>query len=303
MKPLFLTVAMFVGACSATPLAGAIVVEVDAGAADVEAADVEAADAGPAETGPARVPLCDGVAHLRFAAAYVGGGQVAPGSKVRSENGYNLFAVDGNCTYWIAPGWVEQPFDHDLPVRTGKLSDADIQLLEASLPTDDTGALTSSCWSGLALDAPGRSIRAATGTADCGQLPFDEFNAAWTAVTTVATRVANEGTPVDGPLHVSAVRAGYASTVVSYPWPTSLTLDAFILAAGDVNKVGVSRLVDDPVAASQLRTMRAQYVIDATAQPGLHPGDAPLATDQGVTVSVFMRDAIPYEDAQGLLAF
>jgi hypothetical protein len=62
--------------------------------------------------------------------------------------------------------------------------------------------------------------------------------------------------------------------------------------------------VDDPEAARQLRAIRDRYVADRTAQPGLYSNwDGLIATDQATTAVVFMRDAIPYEDAQGLLKF
>jgi hypothetical protein len=315
LSSLFPPVLVVLSACTASPLSpgrdadvgiggdGGVDVD-DAGAGEVDTSGAGTSDAATAETGAPGHPLCDGMPHLRVAAAFVGGGTIARGSRVTIENGYRLFAVDGDCTYWIAAGWADETFSADRPIRTGKLSDADIRALEETLPLDDITSLENGCSQNSISDAPVRSIRAATGTAICGQGPAGaRFEAAWTAVQTVATGLANAGTPVDGPLHVSAVPIAVVGTAISYPWPTSLALADFILDGADADKVGVSRLVDDPDAASQLRVMRDEYVLDAAVQPGLHPGGAPLATDQTVTVSVFMRDAIPYEDAQGLLAF
>lgn len=60
----------------------------------------------------------------------------------------------------------------------------------------------------------------------------------------------------------------------------------------------------DPDSAKQLRTLRDRYLADRTAQPGLFVSwDGLKVTDQSDPALVYMRDAIPYEDAQGLLKF
>ena len=77
-----------------------------------------------------------------------------------------------------------------------------------------------------------------------------------------------------------------------------------MLADADLTKIGVSHLVDDPDAARSLRGLRDQYLSDRDAQPGLYVNwDGLTATDASGTAFVYMRDAIPYEDAQGLLTF
>lgn len=307
-----LAVFLIVSACSARYLSpdrdANVVGTNDADTSDDDVAVVGTIDAAPADIGAAdigepRQPFCDGVAHLRVAAAFVGGGP--GGLRVTTENGYALFAVDGTCTYWVAAGWmVGETFIKDRPVRTGKLSDADARLLEESLPLDDIASLASTCSPNGIPDADVRSIRAATGAAICSQgLAGPAFEAAWTAVKTVATKVATEGTPVDGPIHVSALRDSPPKSIVSYPWPVGLPLDAFIVDRNDVNKVGVSRLVDAPDDASRLRALRDECLADKAVRWGLHPTEGMYMTDQDLIASVVMRDAIPYEDAQGLLAF
>ena len=57
-----------------------------------------------------------------------------------------------------------------------------------------------------------------------------------------------------------------------------------------------AELVDDPDSARQLRALRDQFLVDRTAQPGLY-GSGLNVTDQIATAVVYMRDAIPYEDA------
>mgnify|MGYP001258058227 CR=1 FL=1 len=70
-------------------------------------------DSGTADTGTAREPLCDGVAHLRFAAAYVGGRSAAGGVgsifasligalvMISLTSGMTLMGVDANLQYVV----------------------------------------------------------------------------------------------------------------------------------------------------------------------------------------------------------
>jgi hypothetical protein len=70
----------------------------DAGTSDAGTSDAGINNDGTSDDAVTHPPPCDGMPHLRVAAAFVGGGPVARGSRVRTENGYALFAVDGNCT-------------------------------------------------------------------------------------------------------------------------------------------------------------------------------------------------------------
>ena len=132
--------------------------------------------------------------------------------------------------------------------------------------------------------------------------------AAWMTVQTIASKLWENGTPMDGALHVSAVGRHLFRPRPRRRLPTLGPLRcpsvAFVLDSGDLSKDGVSRLVEDPDAARQLRAMRDQYLADRTARPGLYSNwDGLIAADQSTTAIVYMRDAIPYEDAQGLLKF
>jgi hypothetical protein len=122
-------------------------------------------------------------------------------------------------------------------------------------------------------------------------------------VQAIASQLATEGSAVDGPLHVSAVASSAGAPAKAYAWPSGLALDPFIIDDRDANAAGVSRLVDDPDAATQLRALRNRYVADIEARPNVPAADGLLATDGSRMVYVYMRDAIPYEDAQGFLKF
>ena len=115
---------------------------------------------------------------------------------------------------------------------------------------------------------------------------------------------------MDGALHIDAVVAPYdpSGSPAAYAWPSATPLSDFLLDPGpggtNLMSPGISKLVDDPGSTSALRTLRGQYVADRDAQPGLYTSwDGLKATDGVSTSLVYMRDAIPYEDARGLLHF
>ena len=255
-----------------------------------------------------RQQLCDGAQHLRLWVLVGGGGQQLDGSRVRTENGSPVITIDGTCSFWVGGGWSEHALSNDRPFRTGKLSDADVSSIEASVPLADINALAD-CPPPVGLfDYSTRVIRTEMATVTCPGTRGARFDAAWSTLQMIAARLWETGTSMEGALHVSAVGpASLPPTPTSppaYAWPITLALESFILDSADWSRIGVSRLVDDPEAARELRAMRDRYLADRTAQPGLYSNwDGLIASDPGVTAKVYMRDAIPYEDAQGLLKF
>lgn len=267
----------------------------DAGSGD---ADV---DAGVADVPHA--PLCDGQQHLRLWVLVETGGQQAPGSRVRSENGSPVITIDGTCSYWVGGGWSEDALRPDRPFHTGKLDNADVTAIEDALPLSNIAALADCPGTpGGLSDYDTREIRTEATTVTCPGTVGARFDAAWSTVQNIANRLWENGAPMDGAIHVSAVGASAGAPRPTYAWPIASPLSSFVLADADRNKIGVSLLVSDADSARQLRALRDQYLADKTAQPGLY-GNGLNATDQIATAVVYMRDAIPYEDAQGLLKF
>jgi hypothetical protein len=283
----------------------------DAGTGDADGSGGHAADADHSDIGGVadakRQLLCDGEQHLRLWVLREGGGTQAAGSYVRIENGSPVLTIDGTCSYWVGAGWSEDALRRDRPFRTGTLSEADVRAIEESVPLDDVAALADCVPNSTIPDGSTSIIRTATASASCGGItspsnPGARFTAAWTALRTIANRLWETGTPMDGALHVSAFATSGLGLAPPYTWPAR-PLSAFVPADGDLYRRGVSGLVDDPDAARQLHALRDQYLADKTAQPGLYAG-APHATDDsGVVFLVYMRDAIPYEDVRGLLKF
>jgi hypothetical protein len=267
------------------------------------------ADGGANDGRGNRAPLCDGVEHLRLWVLIAPGNEVR-GSLVRVENGYPFVAIDGTCSYWIGGGWTEDALSRDRPIRTGKMTDADIAAVEQGVPLGDVATL-GDCPPPPAdlYDYSYRSVRTAGAEAACFTgaptlTAGTRFEAAWTTLETIAGRLWDAGTPLNGALHVSAVDGASGASTPAYTWPLASPLASFLLDSADWFKVGVGHIVVDPTVAGQLRALRDRYLADRTAQPGLYVNwDGLEVTDQTTTGFVYMRDAIPYEDAQGLLAF
>lgn len=279
-------------------------------ASDANRSDDSGVDVNDADAGVAREPLCDGVAHLRLWALIAPGDELR-GSLVRVENGYPFLAIDGTCSYWIGGGWEEDLLSRDRPLRTGTLAATDAATIEQLVPLGDIAPLRD-CPPPPAnlFDYSFRVLRTATKDASCFTAAPEltagtRFESAWIPFEAIAARLWNDGTPVNGAIHVSAAPAADGpANAPPYTWPIATPLASFVLADSDVFAIGVSRLVDDPTTASQLRALRDRYLSDRTAQPGLYLNwDGLLATDQSTTANVYMRDAIPYEDARGLLGF
>jgi len=256
-----------------------------------------------------RQTLCDGQKHLRLWVLLGGGGQELAASYVRVENGSPAFIVDGTCEYWATGEWRPDMLGRDRPVRTGTLTEADVKAIEASIPLDDITPLADCPPPPAGFhDYSTRVIRTETDTVTCAGTSGVRFDAAWTAVEGMAARLWDSGRPADGAIHVSAFGPTglppAASSPQAYAWPLALPLSSFLLDSSFWSQKGVSSRVDDPVAADLLRTLRDQYLAERSAHPGLYSSwDGLIAADQTTTALVYMRDAMPYEDARGLLVF
>jgi hypothetical protein len=249
--------------------------------------------------------MCDGVQHLRlWVLVEPMAGAELPGSIVRVENGYPMLAIDGTCTYWMGGGWTDDALGRDRECRTGKLTDAEAQSLEMATSFDDIGSLADCTSTAGQFDVPTRAIRGDQGAAECPSKGA-RFDAAWMAIMTLAQTLWERGVSVNGSVHLSAAPAGdSANSPAPYAWPLATPLSSFLLASNRLSNVGVSQLVGDPAAAQQLRVLREQYLSARSAQPGLFTNwDGLKAMDASMTAVVYMRDAIPFEDASGLLRF
>lgn len=284
----------------------------DAGDAGMDAAtspDDVASDAAKVDSSPVNTqPLCDGIPHLRlWVLVEPMNSRELPGSAVRIENGAPFLVVDGTCAFWIAGGWKDDPLGRDREIRRGMLAPSDARSLEQAIFFQEVPGLADCPLPGGASDVSVRAIRTANGYARCPSAGA-RFDAAWSVVQTLADALWESGTPMDDGLHVSAVVAGDGPPLgrPPYPWSAGMPLASLLLVPGkdgmNLYKSGVSHAVNEAAAVENLRSLRALYLTDRAAQPGMFTSWDGLKVSDGDTVAfLYMRDAIPYEDAFGLL--
>jgi hypothetical protein len=253
------------------------------------------------DTAPA-VHVCDGAQALRLRFFKPGvPSKELRGSGVRVENGYPSFAVDGKCSYWMNAGWFNGEMyvdSRDLGWRSGQV-DAD---LEAELDTLPLGHLDTlaDCMTNSVFDSAPWVISDESSGAGC-VASGPRHLAAIQMVSSRAVDLWARATPLSGGLWLSAVVANEA-TSKAYAWPVQEPLASFVIPDDPSGSglVGVSRLVEDAAVAAQLRALKAQYIEDRKAAPGLFL-DGQKMSDGVTDAIVYMRDQLPYEDEHGLL--
>lgn len=226
------------------------------------------------------------------------------GSAVRVENGYPSIAIDGLCSYIIGGGWTEDASGRDRGWRSGRLDPTVEARLSSVLDLTALDRLQDCTLGGANFDLASRVLIAANSRARCEGGDGPRFEDAWRTIADTAADLWSHGTPLSGPIRASATSAW--STSRPYQWPLTTALSTFIRDADEStqagpNVAGTSRLVEGADAAV-LRALREQFLSDREATPGLFLGG--MAVSDGVTTAtLYMRDALPYEDNDGLLQF
>jgi len=112
---------------------------------------------------------------------------------------------------------------------------------------------------------------------------------------------------LDEGIRVEAVSVNGGDDSKSYVWPSGMPLAALTLPDGGAADLpsasGVSTLVTDLERARALRALRAQYIAERTASPGLFYDGQKMMDENDTSALVYMRDQLPYEDSDGLLPF
>jgi hypothetical protein len=258
---------------------------------------------------PSGAPLCDGLPHIRlWVLVEPMLSREYPGSQVRVENGVPFLTIDGSCDYWVSGGWMEDSLSRDRGARRGTLAAMEAREVEQSVPLNDVAVLGDCAPVAGQADVSVRTIVSAKTPARCPTTGA-RFDAAWSSIQALANTLWQRGEPMDGPIHVSAVGArDGAAGMLPYSWPLAMSLGSFVVDPGkdgsNLATPGISRLVTELSSTKSLRTLRDQYLTDRGARPGLYVSwDGLKVTDSVDTVLVYFRDAIPYEDASGLLQF
>lgn len=253
--------------------------------------------------------LCNGVSALRlWILVEPNYSRELPGSQVRVENGSPFLVIDGRCSYWIGGGWIADTLARDRETRSGLLSPIDVETIEQAIPIDDVASVAD-CVTAGASDRSVRSIQTASGGARC-QANGARFDAAWSLLEKLAASLWEKGDPMTGDIHIGAVAADDSSPGAPppYSWPLSTPPTSYLLTPGkdgsNLYRGGISFLVDDDDSVGKLRAMRNQYLSDRGAAPARYISWNGLRVSDGTTtVFVYLRDAIPYEDAKGFVHF
>ncbi|HTV22650.1 MAG TPA: hypothetical protein VMG12_28370 [Polyangiaceae bacterium] len=247
------------------------------------------------------LPICDGSADLTLRIFYSGGGMDYPGSAVRRENGAPSLAVDGQCRYFMSGGWLEDRQSSDLGWRQGILPDELERALEQRVGSDLEQ--TYGCGDGFIVDAPSSVIANTHSALTCpgggGQSVLDVF----AFVRQHARELWAAGQALQDDLHIAVVEPRDGGPVRKYDWPSGLDLH------DDLEPVSLAAALEGrdrrrrvPAAeAAPFRAIREQYLRDTEpASAGYTAAGIPV-TDGELSATLFMRDALPYEDEQGIL--
>ena len=247
------------------------------------------------------VPLCDGSERLTLRVFLAGqSGHEVLGSAVRIENGFPSFAVDGRCNYFMSGGWLEDKQARDYGWRRGTVSDELRGVLEARAGADDLVSAYD-CSGPLAADASPAIVANSRSLVACPD-GVGAMRAVMTAIRQRARDLWATGRSLEGDLRVTITQEHGLEPPQRYPWPRTLALVDYLepdLNAFVAEPVGRSKRVAASDAAP-LRAIREQYLLDT--RPGiLYVGAGIPITDGETSATMFLRDALPYEDDRGIL--
>lgn len=253
------------------------------------------------------IPLCDGADALTLRIfsppqperEFLGGG-------VRIENGYPSFAVDGQCRYYISGGWrgEDSRMGRDVGWRTGHLSDDLRRSLEEIAGSEDLAERYPTCVVDGTHDAVDIVVANSGSAVRCVQSGNAGVRDVFEFVNERAQRLRDGGEPVSGHLHVTAWGGlTRAERPEPYEWPPELVLADYFEADATVYAAtsdGLSQRVSGSEAAP-LRQLRERYLNDLQSRPpSAYDAEGIPITDGNLVARLFMRDALPYEDENGV---
>ena len=257
------------------------------------------ADEAGEEIGEEPALLCDGSQDLRLAWFVGGGGQVV--TEMQRELGFAYLYVRGDCRYWVLP-YQGPPALDVREARTGVLDAGEAAELAEMLDYGNLAALAAEDWPQQGgEDGPtnflhdGEDLIACTDT--CLGAP-ESVQTMTTAGPDYFLELWEAGEPMsDAPMRIQARFLGGAPTDDVPVWDLGLDLSEVDTTPIELSMQGTSTLVDDPEIAAALRQFRAQNP-EATAYY-----EPIVVNDSGGAYEVFVRDALPLENEQGLIAW
>lgn len=251
-------------------------------------------------TGDSLTPLCDGSQDLRLAWTLDGGGLIR--ADFEREVGFYYLYVRGDCHYWLLP--YAKP--HEVPAfetLTGALDEAAEQALMERVQYGAWDELAG-CWPepggadvSTTIVHDGHSEGMVVCVGECPAAP-DPVRALSNSMRDAFAELALSAAPLDdAPMRVLATPAlPEQASATAIAWTVALDLAAVAVPEDDFVHQGMSTLIDDPTTAAALRAFRLEH------------GDAMadffefyVETPGGDFYEVYVRDALPFEDAAGLI--
>ena len=250
------------------------------------------------------VDVCDGSAGPRLAARVAGGGPSEAGREMLAENGWEYLIVTGACEAWVLPS-VSQPLRH-LTLSSEQ---------ESALVRD----LRVGAWSALSArtppaggcsDAPSLTYRfdqVRYVSPGCGVDPKDEFALVDAALDPKLQQMAGAGVAADGDVRYLLVE-GDGSTGLDYlykspaTWPLAAAPTAVAVTRAQLfvpPLVGRSRRASGDDARG-LRALRDDFLSGRIGNM-MYADFIPIVTADGQRFELYVRDATPFEGADGLI--
>jgi hypothetical protein len=253
------------------------------------------------ETGePIDRQLCDGSQDMRLAWAFGGGGGLI--TELQREGGFSYLYVRGDCHYWVLP-FQKPPTIEVFETRTGVLSPDEAAALAELVSYGEWDGLTG-IWQELgvydvliAVAHDGEQLVGCHGS--CPDAPPQVQALASAANAEFLARWQAGASLDDAPIWVLAAEPldpPNPNTFEIVPWTIALDLSTIAVDPEQLGERGVAARVDDPELAVALRAFRLEH-----AKPLSQYGDF-FVEDDGHYFQLFLRDSIPFEDEQGLVA-
>ncbi len=232
--------------------------------------------------------ICDGTDALRLVVRGGPGEEAsAPAERFANELGTEYLYVTGTCTYFVRPA-------HALAAHTGTLDAATETALADALAFDELAALE-----GVYPDDAGSlvSISDGTHTVACGNDCDGATAGVRAAVRSWTQQLWETGVAYDGPLRVvvNARQPSDLSIVDADAWQGTSTLAALAYPTPFEYWVGSSTVLADLNDTAWLR-----QVVDTADSPMVTFVEGPSGAE--VAYEVWIRDALPFENALGLVA-
>lgn len=255
-------------------------------------------DTTPTPEDQPRAHICDGSQDLRLAWFLSSSGGVVR-TPFQFELGFSYLYVRGDCEYWVLSsdaGIVSHHgvLDEDQAAALEELVHygewEDLTQLWPEPGTDDAGLM-------VVDDGQGEYQIGCLGECPVAPEPVRQMQAAYRGE---LERLWDEGEPYTGPMRVLTAKipeGDMPDEMFVVPWTVDLDLASVAVDFVDMGEPGMSVRIADQATLEQLRAFRDQHA-DALEQFT----DFFVEVEPGVVYELYVRDSVPFEGNDGLLA-